>query len=162
MVNYRRNRGFTLIELMIVVVILGLLSALAIPRFRTAAQKSKKSEARLVLKNIFQAAHVYYLEMGGFPPCNPDGSPRFGGWWMFNNAATANQNWRKLPGLAVDGPTGYPRFTYVITRSGPTFRAEAWTWFPDSYDGAVVYGVRDLIIDHNGNFYEGAKRPNWH
>ncbi len=159
--NTKKNKGFTLIELMIVIVIIGLLTAMALPRFRTATQKSKKSEARLMLKNIYQAARVYYMEMGGYPPCNRDGSPRFGGWWMFNNAATRNKNWNKLPGLAVDSPSGYPRFTYVITRSGPRFRAEAWSWFPDSYDGAIVYGVRDLIIDQNGVLWDGGKRPSW-
>ncbi|HDR91041.1 MAG TPA: prepilin-type N-terminal cleavage/methylation domain-containing protein [candidate division Zixibacteria bacterium] len=161
MVATKRNKGFTLIELMIVVIIIGLLSAMALPRFRQASQRSKKSEARLMLKNIYQAARIYYLEKGGYPPCNADGSARFGGWWMFNNASTQNRNWNKMPGLDVVGPSGYPRFTYIISRSGPRFRAEAWAWSPDSYDGAIVYGVRDLWITEDGIFIEGPQKPTW-
>ena len=47
------QKGFTLLELMIVVVILGILAAMAIPRFITVTSKSKQSEAKLILKQIY-------------------------------------------------------------------------------------------------------------
>jgi len=50
--SQNRHGGFTLIELMIVVVIMGILAALAIPRFMRASTKSKQSEAKLLLKQI--------------------------------------------------------------------------------------------------------------
>jgi len=58
----RSKKGFTLIELMIVVVIIGILSALAIPRFFRAATKSKQSEAREVLKQIYTMQRAYFIE----------------------------------------------------------------------------------------------------
>ena len=50
---HNRQKGFTLIELMIVVVIIGILAALAIPRFMTATVKSKQSEAKGILKQMY-------------------------------------------------------------------------------------------------------------
>jgi prepilin-type N-terminal cleavage/methylation domain-containing protein len=58
----RSNKGFTLIELMIVVVIVGILAALAIPRFMRGATKSKQSEAREVLKQIYTMERAYFIE----------------------------------------------------------------------------------------------------
>jgi prepilin-type N-terminal cleavage/methylation domain-containing protein len=45
----RTNKGFTLVELMVVIVIIGILAALAIPKFTTASDKAKWSEVPTVL-----------------------------------------------------------------------------------------------------------------
>lgn len=56
---HNREKGFTLIELMIVVVIIGILAALAIPRFMQATTKSKQSEAKQLLKQIYTMQRTY-------------------------------------------------------------------------------------------------------
>ncbi len=54
------KRGFTLIELMIVVAIIGLLAALAIPNFIKFQARARQSEARSNLKSVYTAEKSYY------------------------------------------------------------------------------------------------------
>ncbi len=58
----RSKKGFTLIELMIVVAIIGILAAIAIPNFLKFQAKSKQSEAKTNLKAIYTAETSYFGE----------------------------------------------------------------------------------------------------
>ena len=60
MLNRRKQDGFTLIELMIVVAIIGILAAIAIPAFINYVKRSKTSEAPANLKAMFTGAASYY------------------------------------------------------------------------------------------------------
>ena len=66
---HNRQKGFTLIELMIVVVIIGILAALAIPRFMQATVKSKQSEAKGILKQVYTMERTYRQENGVYLAC---------------------------------------------------------------------------------------------
>jgi prepilin-type N-terminal cleavage/methylation domain-containing protein len=58
----KRQRGFTLIEIMIVVAILGILAAIAIPALTKYMRRAKTSEARIGLAKIFDATSAYFNE----------------------------------------------------------------------------------------------------
>lgn len=74
----KKQQGFTLIELMIVIVIIGILAALAIPRMMAVTVRSKQSEAKGILKQIYteerayrQLYDRYYLPAGPADAANP-------------------------------------------------------------------------------------------
>ena len=65
----KNNKGFTLIELMIVVAIIGILAAVAIPNFRNYQLKSKESEAKVNLAAIGVAQEAYFAEYDAYVVC---------------------------------------------------------------------------------------------
>ena len=65
--NLRSNEGFTLIELMIVVVIIGILAAIAIPKFTQVSNGAKQAEAEPILKQICSLAEAERLKAGTWP-----------------------------------------------------------------------------------------------
>lgn len=93
----KRSSGFTLIELMIVVAIVGILAAVAIPNFMTYQAKARQAEAKVILGGAFIAAtSVFFSERGTYVLSNisdlsfaPVGTPRYSYWFDVNGTPTA-------------------------------------------------------------------------
>jgi prepilin-type N-terminal cleavage/methylation domain-containing protein len=127
--RHKLSAGFTLIELMIVVVIIGILAAMAIPRYYTAVIKNKQSEAKLVLKQIYinqqayrQQSTTYYIPAGAASDANPEA---FKSIWVL-----------------ITPPA---RYTYSIVGDATSFTATATSGILDD-DAAVD----TWTIDENG------------
>ncbi len=126
----RNRRGFTLIELMIVVVIIGILAALAVPRFMRSTTKTKQSEAKLVLKQIYvnqrtyrqqSSANTYYIPGGAASAASPN---------------ALNEIWIEIAANS--------KYTYTIVGGANVFTATATANIDD--DAAID----TWVIDDNG------------
>lgn len=58
----RDEAGFSLTELLVVIVIVGVLASLAMPKFLSVITKAKTTEAKLQLKQLYNLQHSYFLE----------------------------------------------------------------------------------------------------
>jgi type IV pilus assembly protein PilA len=64
----RLNSGFTLIELMIVVAIIGILAAVAIPQYQNYVARAQVAEGLALASGVKSAVTEYYMETGSWPP----------------------------------------------------------------------------------------------
>ncbi len=63
----KRRKAFTLIELMVVIAIIGILSAIAVPKFISATGEAKAAKIQADLRTIGSAAELYYSQNGVYP-----------------------------------------------------------------------------------------------
>lgn len=90
---YRRaaRRGFTLVELMIVVCIAGILLSILVPSFKRSREQAKLSACCSNLRAVFAAAQLYSVDNGGLYPFSGQNNPTP---WI--NLATWDSNWPLL------------------------------------------------------------------
>ena len=88
-ISLRREKGFTLIELMIVVAIIGILAAIAIPNFLKFQARTRQSEAKANLKAIFTSKKSWFAERNTYA-CDWCGwSPEKGYVYNYYNGNTS-------------------------------------------------------------------------
>jgi len=64
-----KNNGLTLMELMVVVIVIGILSSVALPKYVRTTEKGRTVEARSVLGRIRSAEMAYFMEFDAYSSC---------------------------------------------------------------------------------------------
>jgi|SRR6185295_10485533 len=123
-----REKGFTLVELAVVIVIIGILAAFAVPRFRDAVERSKAGEAFNYLSAVRSSQERYHGRQGTYAAAVTSldvkmGSPKYFG-----------------VGTIAAGGTGSleDSWTLTLTRSGAAagYGAYTVTFNEEGYDAA--------------------------
>jgi len=70
----KMKRGFSLVELMIVVAVLGILAAIVVPQFQLQATQAKEATAKSNLRTLRGAIELYTAQHNGVPPGYPNGN----------------------------------------------------------------------------------------
>jgi prepilin-type N-terminal cleavage/methylation domain-containing protein len=144
--NHRKNpRGFTLIELMIVVAIVGVLSSIAIPEFQNMTLRARIAERDAVMRAIAKGVEDVTLNASGPTAVlsgayNPDDSP-----------GTSKRAWRQ-------DRTGWSQLPIIV--EGATYCSYQFAVI-DTVSPELLMVVGDCDIDGDGHhntktdFYEG-------
>lgn len=144
----RTQKGFTLIELMIVVAIIGILAAVALPAYQTYTKKAKFTEVVLATSSVKTAVELCAQDLGTTTGCNTNAT-NANGMPAAVTAAVGNGNIAALSatdgtitatavGVAGTPVNGLSGETYVLT---PAFANGKVTWTVNASSTCLAAGL---------------------
>jgi len=132
MVRKNAKKGFTLIELMIVVAIIGILAAIAIPRFAQMLEKSREGATKGNLGSLKSAASIYYGDVQGVWPTTLNSQSVYSFSKYLDNIYPV-----KVTGAFVAGVSSPSGSIVNVVSQGTVPSSESSGWMYDSTGGTV-------------------------
>jgi prepilin-type N-terminal cleavage/methylation domain-containing protein len=179
----RRPQGFTLVELLMVVSIVAILSAAAVPGFLLARERALKAAGAADLKAIANGLQRYYMDFSALPPADREAGPFMshgGGLAAPGNGPAGGGSWDGLPWLLFErgyvsdwrtlfcpkylkiyaggqtlrgGQPRYHNFRYAYNSSALSSGGHAGG--AGNVEGGAVWIVRDLWLGPEQGFHGG-------
>jgi type II secretion system protein G len=144
------KKGYTLVELMIVIAIIGILATLVFPSYRTYQQRAYALHAQLMLKEIMNAQLVYYLERNKFYP--EDNAPIV---IMSTEPQNSGELKKVRDGLHLDIPVGRTLDYYFYAANNDPANTSSFTLVVRSSSDFPLFingsSVLTGILDTDGN-----------
>jgi prepilin-type N-terminal cleavage/methylation domain-containing protein len=97
--NKKNNRGFTIVELLIVIVVIGILAALVLNSFRGVQERARDTERRTDQNSVATQLEVYYTDNGGYPQFTGQVDTDA---WITANLKGADLNAWRAPGFTAN------------------------------------------------------------
>ncbi len=151
----RTASGFTLIELMIVVAIIGVLASIAIPEYQNMTYRGRIAEREAIMRSIAKAVEDFTLNAQVVPasftgqanPRTEDQLDSSRAPWVQDHGAS--DNWRDLP-LVVDGGT-FCAYSFAVDPA--TAPVRLYVRSACDIDGDGTHNVKVQVYEGYGNAY---------
>ncbi len=146
----KTRKGFTLVELVIVIVIVGILSVISVPIYRGYVEKAMMTEGKVLLSAIAKAELAYHVEHGYF--CDTNGETDYSRELDIDSYANKYFNWFSASsGQKSYYDAGEYNDSVYIEVYGTNNNNKYWTLRAEqTANGALVgYGPNREIVEYN-------------
>jgi prepilin-type N-terminal cleavage/methylation domain-containing protein len=161
MILMKRTLGFTLIELLIVVAIIAILAAIAVPNFLEAQTRAKVTQVKADMRTIVTALETYHVDNNSYPnprfpnPVPNDGSFSLGAWFIIRECRNGSRDgvgvqlttpieYISSSGLPLDPFMTHHELTSMQNYCGAGGIAKGGFWYAADLAQTLNFGIEGI------------------